>query len=123
MIINFDPLGDGYPSALYIAVGNAFGDQFTKWDSHNREYLFKYDIDSKIYTLNSIYIVEGTFGVVLFKTWNGRIGFSSLTSIPLGFELASEHGDIKVNSSGVGVYNLQLFFNNGIPELTITPVN
>ena len=123
MIIDFDPLGDGHPSALYIAVGNAFGDQFTKWDNHNREYLFEYDIYSKIYTLDSIYIVEGTFGIVLFKTWNGRIGFSSLISIPIGFELATEHGDVKVNSVGVGVYNLQLFFNNGVPELTITLVN
>ena len=123
MIIDFDQLGDGHPSALYIAVGNAFGDQFTNWDAHNREYLFEYDIDSKIYTLDSIYIVEGTFGIVIFKTWNGRIGFSSLTSVPVGFEQATEYGDIKVNSSGVGVYNLQLFFNNGVPELTITLVN
>jgi hypothetical protein len=85
--------------------------------------LFEYDIDSKIYTLNSIYIVEGTFGIVIFKTWNGRIGFSSLTSIPVGFEMATENGDIKVNSSGVGIYNLQLIFNNGVPELTITLIN
>ena len=45
---------------------------------------------------------------MLFKTWSGRIGFNSLISIPIGFELATEHRDIKVNSDSVGVENGEL---------------